>query len=111
MPKNEKAETKTEAAPASRGRAVILPNGERRVDFIQKHYYHADEKKAKTRSEITKMVNDLYPVDDDGRIPYQIVFAATKLSFDDFTASKADKAKKAAAAKEETAKEATKDAA
>jgi len=58
------------------GRAVVLPNGEKRIDFIRNAYY----KDGTSRSDIRKAVNALYGDENtDGHIPYQIVFAATKV--------------------------------
>lgn len=63
-----------EAEGKGQGRAVTLPNGARRIDFIRDAYY----KEGKTRSDIRKEINALYEEGADGQIPYQIVFAATK---------------------------------
>lgn len=77
MAKQDKA-AKAEA-PAEegkgQGRAVVLPNGQKRIDFIRDEYY----KKGTSRSDIRKAVNALYEEGADGQIPYQIVFAATKV--------------------------------
>jgi hypothetical protein len=63
-----------EAAPApvagTRGKAVILPSGEKRVDYIKRRYY----KEGASRSDIAKELTSLQGV----TVPYQIVFAATK---------------------------------
>jgi len=74
-----KAEDKTEdnteaAAPSGQGRAVILPSGERRIDFIKRRYYEENA----TRSEIAKELTEL----QGKTVPYQIVFAATKAKRD-----------------------------
>ena len=58
------------------GRSVILPGGERRLDYIQRRYYVNNMK----RSEIRKEVNDMYGEDTTHHIAYQIVFVATRLS-------------------------------
>ncbi len=57
------------------GRAVILPNGQKRIDFIRDRYYNDNV----SRSDIRKEVNAMYEEGADGIIPYQIVFAATKV--------------------------------
>ena len=67
-----KAEEATESK--GQGRAVTLPNGQRRIDFIRDAYYNDGT----SRSDIRKAVNALYEEGADGQIPYQIVFAATK---------------------------------
>ena len=59
-----------EVAPTKQGRAITLPNGERRIDYIRRRYY---EEKA-TRSEIAKELTEMC----GKTVPYQIVFAATK---------------------------------
>lgn len=79
------------------GRAVTLPNGQRRIDYIRNEYY----KNEKTRSEIKTAINEM--LEKAGRkneqIPYQIVFAATKTKEDPRIAAKAAADKKAAAEK------------
>lgn len=57
------------------GRAVVLPNGQKRIDFIRDRYYNDNV----SRSEIRKEINAMYEEGADGLIPYQIVFAATKV--------------------------------
>jgi hypothetical protein len=78
-----------EAKPEGKGqgRAVTLPNGQRRIDFIRDGYY----KDGKSRSDIKKEINAMYAEGDDGVITYQIVFAATKTETDPRDAVKADK--------------------
>ena len=66
------------------GRAVSLPNGVRRIDYIRDAYYnkktgtHGDNETS--RSDIKAAINEM--LEKAGRteeqIPYQIVFAATK---------------------------------
>lgn len=72
----EVAPTKPKGQPG-----ILLPNGVRRVDFIRNAYYN-DPKS--TRSEIVKTVNAMLV--EAGReaekIPFQIVFAATKTKED-----------------------------
>ena len=52
------------------GRAIILPSGERRIDYIKRRYYG----EGATRSVIAKELTEL-----TGKVvPYQIVFAGTK---------------------------------
>jgi len=65
------------------GRAVTLPDGTRRIDFIRNNYYsngvHTVDKDM-SRSEIKNAINK--QLEDAGltdqAIPYQIVFASTK---------------------------------
>lgn len=70
------------------GRAIILPNGQRRVDYIQDQYY----KQGKSRSEIAKALTEMC----NKTVPYQIVFAATKEDKDEWEKKQKEKAKKAA---------------
>jgi len=94
------------------GRIVILPNGEKRIEFIRNAYFnkkgeHTD--KCQTRSQIKNAINDM--LKEAGRegeaIQYQIVFAATKTDVDPRIASRAAAKVRAAAkaAKEKAAKE------
>ncbi len=78
------AKKQTEAQDAggsTRGRKVILPNGEARVDWIRDRYYNAEgvfnaeDSNCTTRSDILKELNKFAGQED---VPYQIVFAATK---------------------------------
>lgn len=66
------------------GRAVVLPNGQRRIDYIRDEYY----KNGKSRSDIKKAINEMLPEGEE--IAYQIVFAATKTEEDPRNAAKAD---------------------
>ena len=91
MAKKSKNESKAEDSK-TQGRAVVLPDGTRRVDYIRSQFYD----KGVTRSEIRKALCELTKQD----IPYQIVFAATKVKPDDYKAAlkaKAEEAKKAKA--------------
>lgn len=64
-----------EANKAGQGRAVLLPNGKRRIDYIRDEFYN----KGKTRSDIKNAINEMLKKEGKGaEIPYQIVFAATK---------------------------------
>ena len=75
------------------GRAVTLPNGVRRIDFIRDAYY----KDGKSRSDIRKEINEMLEKANRGEevIPYQIVFASTKTEEDPRNAAKvADKGSK-----------------
>lgn len=83
--KEKAAETTTEGK--GQGRAVTLPNGVRRIDFIRDAYY----KDGKTRSDIRKEINAMYDEGAEGQVPYQIVFAATKTEGDPRDAVKEDK--------------------
>ena len=88
------------------GRAVTLPNGEKRIDYIRNAYYDKSGKhtdKCQSRSEIKNAINEMLP--EDEAIPYQIVFAATKTDDDPPVAQKA-RAKAAAEAKAQKEKEA-----
>jgi len=81
---SETATTEAAAAatPASgqRGVPVVLPSGERRVDFIKRRYAELNADQAagtfqgSVRGRIAKELSDLTGV----KVPYQIVFAATK---------------------------------
>jgi hypothetical protein len=66
----------TEGAAASGGdkRAIVLKNGETRADYIRRRWLEKAD-----RSTITKELNspELNPTPDK-KIPYQIVFQATK---------------------------------
>ena len=71
-----KAETAAEtAAEPKQGRAIVLPNGEKRADYIRRRYAEGTP-----RGDIMREINKM--LEDAGRgeekIPYQIVFAATK---------------------------------
>ena len=74
-------ETAPEVAPTAsgQGRAVILTLKDgaevRRVDYIKKRYYE----EGASRSEIAKELTEL----QGKTVPYQIVFAATKVKRDE----------------------------
>lgn len=105
MPKGKPTAAATTAEESTQGRAVVLPNGEKRIDYIRDQFYT----KGKTRSEIKTAINEMLPEGED--IPYQIVFAATKHKTEDpRIAAKAaaeqrekDRAAKAAAKEKEKA--------
>lgn len=67
------------AASASDRRRIILPTGEARADFIRRRWAEKAD-----RSTITKELNsaELNPAfaggDEKAKVPYQIVFQATK---------------------------------
>lgn len=84
--------TTTVAKPTGQGRAVILPNGTRRIDYIHEEFYT----NGKTRSEIRLAVNAMLPEGEE--IAYQIVFAATKTVVDPRVARAAKEKEKADAA-------------
>ncbi len=100
---------KKEAATEGQGRAVTLPNGVRRIDYIRDAYYNAKTglhgESEKSRSDIKNSINEMLEKagKKDEQIPYQIVFAATKTPEDPRVAAKAAAAVKAAAAKKEEA--------
>lgn len=83
------------------GRAVVLPNGQKRIDYIRDAYYNKTtglhvKDEQKSRSEIKNAINAMLEKagKKDAIIPYQIVFAATKTPED----PRKTAAKKAAAA-------------
>ena len=90
------------------GRAVVLPNGQKRIDFIRDAYYNKKTgthgESEQTRSQIKTAINEMLEKGGRGseEIPYQIVFAATKTDTDPRIASAAaaKKATEAKAAKE-----------
>lgn len=95
------------------GRAVMLPNGVLRINYIRDAYYDKttglhDKDKQKTRSEIMNAINDMLEKagKKDNVIPYQIVFAATKTKEDPRRAQAAAAAKKEAVKAEAAKKEA-----
>lgn len=99
------------------GRAVVLPNKQKRIEFIRDAYYnkqtgkHVDGDDAvQTRSQIKTAINEMLAKAgrENEQIPYQIVFAATKTPVDPRIASaaakkKADEAKAAKKAADEKA--------
>lgn len=90
------------------GRAVQLPNKQKRIEYIRNAYYNKDTGKHgesdKTRSQIKDAINEMLKKAGRGaeEIPYQIVFAATKTVEDPRIASKA-KAEAAAKVKADKA--------
>jgi len=64
------AEEQAQNQTSGQGRAVVLSNGERRVDYIRRRHYIDGA----TRSEIAKEVSEM----QEKPCPYQIVFSATK---------------------------------
>lgn len=80
--KDETTEATGEEASASakQGAAVVLPNGQRRIDYIRDQYY----KEGKKRGEIKTAINEMLEAAGQGdkKIAYQIVFAATKAETD-----------------------------
>ncbi|KKN65434.1 hypothetical protein LCGC14_0481540 [marine sediment metagenome] len=70
------------------GRAVVLPNGERRIDYIRNGYYNAKTglhgEAQKSRVDIKNAINDMLKKagPEFGEIMYQIVFSATKTDKD-----------------------------
>ena len=88
------------------GRAVVLPNGQKRIDYIRDQYYNKTtglhvKDEQKSRSDIKNAINEMLEKagKKDAVIPYQIVFAATKTKED--PRKVAAKAAKAAAASSE----------
>ena len=92
------------------GKAVILPSGVRRIDYIRDNYYNSETglhgEGEMSRSEIRNSINEQLEEAGltDQQIPYQIVFAATKTPEDPRIAA-------AAAAKVRAENKAAKDAA
>lgn len=87
--KSEENTENTENTP-KRGRSVILKladgSEERRIDYIRRRYYDEEAKRGDIAKELTEL---------EGRtVPYQVVFAATKLSAEDFREAEAEKARK-----------------
>ena len=75
----EAAEGTTEetgAKGSGQGRAVVLPNGERRIDFIRRRFYDDGASRSDIKNEINTMLEEAGQKDE--QIPYQIVFGATK---------------------------------
>ena len=83
----EEAE-EAEGSASKQGAAIVLSNGERRVDYIHRRYYDDDVK----RGDIAKELSEL----QGKKIPYQIVFAATKGNEEARLAKKAERAAKKA---------------
>lgn len=80
---------------SGQGRAVTLPNKQRRIDYIRDEYYN----KSVSRSDIKTAINEMLEKANRAgeQIPYQIVFAATKTDADPRIASAAAKTAKAEA--------------
>jgi hypothetical protein len=87
-PTTEGAEAAKETS--GQGQAVVLPNGQKRIDFIRNEYYDSEppyehvKEKNKSRSDIKKNINEMLKAagQEDKQIPYQIVFGATKEKVD-----------------------------
>jgi len=100
--------TDKDAKTEGQGRAVTLPNGVKRIDFIRDAYYNAKTglhgESEKSRSDIKNAINEMLEKagKKDKVIPYQIVFAATKTKEDPrkVAAAAAATAAKVAAASE-----------
>ncbi len=79
-------ETETVEATAKRqGTAVVLKNGERRIDYIHRRYYDEGIERGPIAKELTELQGE--------KVAYQIVFAATKKSREEWAAEKAKAAK------------------
>lgn len=74
---NTSTETAAASPAAAAGggdkRAIVLPNGEKRADYIRRRWGEGA-----SRSEITAELNTPELHVGDKKIPYQIVFQATK---------------------------------
>ncbi len=66
-----------EAEDKGQGKAVMLPNGTKRIDYIRDQYYKKGTERSKIRIAINEMLEEGGRKDE--QIPYQIVFAATKV--------------------------------
>lgn len=71
----EAAEAVAEDAPASRGRAVLLTDPESGEQVARKDVIKEAYEGGMSRSDIRKMLAEKY----GHEVPYQIVFAATKM--------------------------------
>ncbi len=104
-----------EAKKEGQGRAVVLPNKQKRIEYIRNAYYNKQTgehgENEKTRSQIKVAINEMLEKAGrkDEQIPYQIVFAATKLAKDPRIASKAAAEKKAKEKAEKEKKEKAED--
>ena len=101
--KNEAKNDKGKEDTKGQGRAVVLPNGERRIDYIRDAYYDAKTglhgEGQKSRSDIKNAINTMLKESGSSdEIMYQIVFSATKTDEDPRVTAK-KKAAAAAAAK------------
>lgn len=76
----------TEGAAKRQGTAVVLKNGERRIDYIHRRYYDEGIERGPIAKELTEMQGE--------KVAYQIVFAATKKSREEWAAEKAKAAGK-----------------
>lgn len=74
-PKDESTSTST----GTGNHQVVLPNGDKRIEYIRNQFYGTGELKG-NRSGIRLAINKMYEDagDESGQIPYQIVFSATK---------------------------------
>jgi hypothetical protein len=83
-PNTAQAAAATTAAAGQRGVPVVLASGERRVDFIKRRFkeLEVEQKEGKfqgsIRGKIAKELSEATGV----KVPYQIVFAATKTKKD-----------------------------
>lgn len=68
----------TEAPSGGPGRAIVLPSGERRIDYIQRRFYKEEAKRGDIARELTELTGK--------KVPYQIVFAGTKMTPEEFAA-------------------------
>lgn len=77
MPKGKTAKAAPKAEPVAEatesaspiGRAIILPNGEKRADFCRRRFAEGAK-----RGDIARELSEMTGT----KVPYQIVFAATK---------------------------------
>lgn len=102
MAKGKKEEKTEEKKESGRGRKVFLPatkqhpDGEARVDFIRRRYYDDGLKRSEIAKELTELTGN--------KVPYQIVFAATKPEKEgEGEGDKGDKGNKKAKGKKEAA--------
>ncbi len=69
-------EATNEAKGPKQGRSIVLPNGEKRADYIRRRYYDDEVE----RSAIAKELSEMQKKD----VPYQIVFASTKVKRENY---------------------------
>ncbi len=85
--KDAKAKEDAKKGGKGQGRAIMMPDGKtRRVDYIKDQFYNKNVK----RGDIARALTETFKKP----IPYQIVFAATKLSPEEHAKAAKEAAKK-----------------